>query len=283
MRRQLRKSGTPVRSGGGRIVLVGTYKGDQLTAWQGWYNYPISADDKISAEDAAKITELWLFKGVEEERHCKAEFIGIKTRRELIDDYAYPARGKAHGEKYLLFKTEQLYRSQGDVPKDADRVIIRTADFATAPKVRKQLKAYLESPDRSDPNLAKRLPELITRLRPEQLRVGEAVCQMSLEDLPTGKDFKLDVPFPPPTHPRFTFIDRFSWPIEVQVFVGNSEYAQGWRAFQEERSQLSQGYLQKFRCSTNHTLGISHIALCTSNDPLSSALLISYWRSLLAA
>lgn len=22
----------------GRIVLVGTYKGDQLTVWRGWYN-----------------------------------------------------------------------------------------------------------------------------------------------------------------------------------------------------------------------------------------------------
>ena len=40
-------------SASGRIVLVGTYKGDQLTKWRGWYNYPISAADKISADDAA--------------------------------------------------------------------------------------------------------------------------------------------------------------------------------------------------------------------------------------
>lgn len=32
-----------------RIVLVGTYKGDQLTKWRRWYNYPISDDDKIGA------------------------------------------------------------------------------------------------------------------------------------------------------------------------------------------------------------------------------------------
>ena len=25
----------------GRVVLVATYKGDQLTKWRGWYNYPI--------------------------------------------------------------------------------------------------------------------------------------------------------------------------------------------------------------------------------------------------
>ena len=90
-----------------KFVLVGTYKGDQLTDWRGWYNYPISDGDKITEADAAKITELWLFKGTKDERRYKAEFVGVKTRQELIDGYGYPAKGKAHGEKYLLFKTEQ--------------------------------------------------------------------------------------------------------------------------------------------------------------------------------
>lgn len=160
-----------------RVVLVGTYKGEQLTKWRGWYNYPISDDDKIGAEDAAKITELWLFNGTKDERRYKAQFVGIKTREELIDDYGYPAKGKAHGDKYLLFKTDFMYRHKGDAAKEAERVIIRLKDFATAPKIRKQLKAYLESSDRSDPDLAKRLPEIITKLRPEQLRVCEAAVQ----------------------------------------------------------------------------------------------------------
>ena len=163
-----------------RYVLVGTYKGDQLTKWRGWYNYPISGDDKIGTEDAAKITELWLFKGKKEQRNYKAQFVGIKTCKELIDDYGYPAKGKAHSDKYLLFKTDFKYQHKGDIPEDAERVIIRTADFATAPKVRKQLKAYLESPDRNDPDLAKRLPEIITKLKPEQLRVCEAAVQLNL-------------------------------------------------------------------------------------------------------
>ena len=162
----------------GRMVLVGTYKGDQLTRWRGWYNYPISDEDKITESDAAKITELWLFKGTKDERRYKAQFIRIKTRQELIDEYGYPAKGKAHGDKYLLFKTEFKYRHKLDNPLDCERVIVRTADFATAPKVRKQLKSYLESPDRNDPDLAKRLPSIITRLRPAQLRVCEAAYQM---------------------------------------------------------------------------------------------------------
>ena len=165
-----------------RFVLVGTYKGDQLTDWRGWYNYPVSDEDKITDAEAAKITELWLFKGTRDERRYKAEFVGVKTREELVRDYGYPAKGKAHGDKYLLFKTEFKYQHKGDVSEDAERVIIRTADFATAPNVRKQLKAYLESPDRNDPDLAKRLPTIITKLRPEQLCVCEAAVQYRFQE-----------------------------------------------------------------------------------------------------
>ncbi len=193
-----------------RIVLVGTYKGDQLKKWHGWYNYPILNADKIIADDAAKITELWLFKGKKDQRNYKASFVGVKTRQELIDGYGYPAKGKAHGDKYLLFKTEYKYRHKGEVPEDIERVIIRTADFATAPKVRKQLKAYLESPDRHDPDLAKRLPEIITKLRPEQLRVCELAYQMALWELPNCDSLKPDVPFPAPEKGKFTFIDLFA-------------------------------------------------------------------------
>ena len=30
-----------------RVVLVGTYKGDQLTKWRGWYNYPVTNEDIV--------------------------------------------------------------------------------------------------------------------------------------------------------------------------------------------------------------------------------------------
>ena len=147
MKQQVRKSvKANVHGSNGsanRIVLVGTYKGDQLTKWRGWYNYPISDEDQIGADDAAKITELWLFKGVKDERRYKAQFVGVKTREELVRSYGYPAKGRAHGEKYLLFKTKLKYQHKLTPPEDAERVIVRTADFATAPKVRKQLKAYL--------------------------------------------------------------------------------------------------------------------------------------------
>ena len=214
----------------GRIVLVGTYKGDQLTKWRGWYCYPVGNGERetgngergtgkgrapqpsesVGRDDPiaplACVNELWLFNGTKDERRYKAEFVGVKTREELIRDYGYlewensrrdaeslredstrSARStrlsngaKPHGTHYALFKTQLLYRHKGEVPGDAECVIVRTKDFARSPKVRKQLKAYLESPDRKDPDLAKRLPEIITRLRPEQLRVCEAAVQMDL-------------------------------------------------------------------------------------------------------
>ena len=144
-------------------------------------------EDKVErrlAKHDGEIAELRdkvdFFVQTKEQKTYKAEFVGVKTREELVRDYGYPAKGRAHGEKYLLFKTKLKYQHKLTPPEDAARVIVRTADFATAPKVRKQLKAYLESPDRADPDLAKRLPEILTKLRPEQLRVCEAAYQMNL-------------------------------------------------------------------------------------------------------
>ena len=221
----------------GRIVLVGTYRGDQLTKWRGWYNYPVESGEECKVESGKcrvgggedlnnstlstlnfqLVNELWLFNGTKDERRYKAEFVGIKTRQELIDDYGYPAGdvlaaknakvspersepqsglnagcakregralsrpSKPHGTHYALFKTEILYRHKNDLPGEADAVIVRVSDFAKrSTKIARQLKAYLESPDRNDPDLAKRLPEIITRLRPDQLRVCEAAVQLSL-------------------------------------------------------------------------------------------------------
>ena len=88
-----------------KFVLVGTYKGDQLTDWRGWYNYPISDGDLSRVEhvervdgrarspsapqstgDYSRINELWLFKGTKDERRYKAEFVGVKTRENLTNE-----------------------------------------------------------------------------------------------------------------------------------------------------------------------------------------------------
>ena len=203
-----------------RIVLVGTYRGDQLVRWRGWYNFPVGNWERETGNgavgsrvprdrcgravstkppqlpaDFSSINELWLFQGTKELKTYKAEFVGVKTREELIRDYGYPAgngewgtgngragsplpAAKPHGTHYALFKTELKYRHKLDNPLDCERVIVRTADFAKrSPKIASQLKAYLESSDRKDPDLTSKLPSIITRLRPEQLRVYEAAVQ----------------------------------------------------------------------------------------------------------
>ena len=164
-----------------KIVLVGTYAGTQLTDWPGYYPYPITTEDKVDAESCAKVNEIWLFKGAKEPKYFAAEFVGVKTREEL-KSLGYPAKGKGHGGgSYLLFKIEKTYApasSSAALAAAVERVIVRTKDFARSPKVRKQLKAYLESTDRTDKELAAQLPSIITKLPVETLRVCEAAVQL---------------------------------------------------------------------------------------------------------
>lgn len=214
----------------GRVVLVGTYKGDQLAKWRGWYNWPLKEADfsttkDVSHEDAeidregacprapldwlSRITELWLFKDTAEQKAYKAEFIGVKTRDELIRDYGYPAKDKPHAKRYALFKTEFLYRHKLTPQEEADAVIIRTRDFAKrSPGIAKQLKAYLESPDRNDPDLAKLLPSIITKIPPDRLRVCDAAVQLTF--FPSLMRFDTNLPH----------IPSGKRPIAIDLFAG---------------------------------------------------------------
>ena len=101
-----------------RIILIGTYKGDQLKNWAGWYCYPISDEDKDITKYAARINELWLFKGKTEQKTFTAEYVGIKTREELIKEYDYPAKGKAHGEMSMNFPIPVFDEDILDLIKD---------------------------------------------------------------------------------------------------------------------------------------------------------------------
>lgn len=210
-----------------RVVLVGTYRGGQLKDWPGWYCWPLEAGESHaksaktgrdaptarpqatselvancdeSPEWLPRVTELWLYRGTADERRYRTEFVGVKTREELIRDYGYPggdvsatknakdAKGgsrlsrppKPHGTHYALFKTELLYRHKNAPQEEADAVIVRLTDFARSPKVRKQLREYLESPDRNNPDIAKLLPSVVTSVPPERLRVCEGAVQLDL-------------------------------------------------------------------------------------------------------
>ena len=190
-----------------RFVLVGTYAKGQLERWQGYYNYPLFGKDKIDIEAVKGVNELWLFSGAKEPRYFAAECLGVKTRAEL-KEFGYKQSGRGHGSgKYILFKIKNLYAPSRDF---AESVIIRTKDFAGQGATQKQLKQYLESPDRRDPLLAKRLPTIVTELPRERLRVCETAVQLYFWNMPNMRMLEPKVPFPSIENPKFTFIDLFA-------------------------------------------------------------------------
>lgn len=163
-----------------RIVLVGTYGKGQFKRWPGYYNYPLYGKDKIDIEAAKRVNELWLFSGTKSPCYFMAECLGVKTREEL-KEFGYKPTSRVHGSgKYLLFKIKKLYAPSTDF---ADEVIIRTKDFAGQGVTQKRLKAYLESPDRKDPLLAKMLPKIVIEQPRERLRVCEAAVQLDFVDV----------------------------------------------------------------------------------------------------
>ena len=186
-----------------RNVLVGTYGPRQLEKWPGYYNYPLYGKDKIDVEAVKGVNELWLFSGAKQPRYFVAECLGVKTREEL-KEFGYKLFGKGHGSgRYLLFKIKKLYAPSRDF---AESVTIRTKDFAGQGATQKQLKAYLESPDRKEPLLAKMLPRIVTELPRERLRVCEAAVQLDF----FPKMLKPTEAVSIKTKPKFTFIDLFA-------------------------------------------------------------------------
>ena len=165
-----------------KVVLVGTYRAGQLERWPGYYNYPLNAGDAVDAGAAKRVDEIWLFNGAKDGRYFAAEFVGTFTRGELVRDWGYPAKGAAHGEKYLLYRIQPAYalaNTPDALAAEVERVIVRAADFAKrSPKIACAIKAYLESSDRNAPGLANRLPSILLQVPRAALCVCEPGVQM---------------------------------------------------------------------------------------------------------
>lgn len=239
-----KNQGTPTPKS--RVVLIGTYKGDQLTRWSGWYNYPIFDDGEESANDYSHVTELWLFKGTHEQRSFAAEFVGIKTREDLVRDYGYPARGEPHARMYALFKTTQIYPDESESILKLGRAIIRMRDFKQrSPKVWRQLKRYLESPERDNPTLSAMLPKVVLNVPRDCLCVCESAVQMYLWEMPEAVALKPEVPFPPPRNPKFTFIDLFAgiggFRLAMQSCGGLCVFSSEWDMFAQKTYEANYG------------------------------------------
>ena len=185
-------------------VLVGTYKAKQL-AWikrHGIYNYPVKDGDEFDEKSFASIKELWLYADVKGTRHVfEAEFIGIKTREELVDEYSYPASGAfnvetqrrrggrarppgaPHGSRYYVFSAKHLdYGSRLDDPF----VIARTADFGgRSAKVKKAIEQF--KADGEFAPLEHYLPSDLSKVPRNRLRVCEAAMQLEFLHILSGR------------------------------------------------------------------------------------------------
>ena len=166
-----------------KVVLVGTYRAGQLERWPGYYNYPLAAGDAVDAGAAKKVNEIWLFNGARDGRHFAAEFVGTFTRAELVRDWGYPAKGAAHGERYLLYRIRSTYEPANTpdaLAEEVERVIVRAADFAKrSPKIARAIKAYLESSDRNDTGLRTDFRRFSCRCRTRPCASASRACRWS--------------------------------------------------------------------------------------------------------
>lgn len=197
-----------------RYILVATYKKepDQLK-WinsQHLYNYPLSEEEaKSPNNDWVKVKEIWLYSGFRDRQYAyDAEFVAIKSREAfLAENPEYPkSKGnKTHGNYYAIFNVHYKYQ-----PTINDSIVtVRIGDFTRrTPKIAQAIKAY-QSGDGLG-SLLDYLPSALAPLNHNQLFVCEAELQLAFWDLPKFEFLKPIVPFPPPSHPNFTFIDLFA-------------------------------------------------------------------------
>ena len=230
-----------------RCVLVATYKKepDQLK-WIGkrhLYNYPLSEEEVRSTNNGwNNVKELWLYSGTKDRRHLyAAEFVGVKSRKEFLEEHPdYPkGTGKGHGDFYAVFKVTHKYQPT----LDDSVVVVRAADFKRTPKIAQAVKAYQAGGELG--SLLDYLPAALALLTHDQLRVCEAAIQLSFWDLPNMSALMPTIPFPPPAHSKFTFIDLFAgmggFRLAMEAQGGKCVFSSEWNTYAQKTYEANFG------------------------------------------
>ncbi len=230
-----------------RLVIVGTYKKESgQLKWIGkrhLYNYPLSVEEVQQPNDGwSKVKELWLYSGPKDKRHIyAAEFVGIKSRKEFLTEHPdYPKGKSKHGDYYAVFNVKFKYQPITDEAV----AVVRVRDFAKrTQKIAKAITAYGNGEALGC--LLDYLPVELAPLTHDQLRVCEAAVQLSFWDVPNFANLKLNVPFPPPTNPKFTFIDLFAgmggFRLAMEAQNGKCVFSSEWNKYAQKTYEANFG------------------------------------------
>lgn len=186
------------------VVLVGTYKGDQLTEIEefGLYSFPLKRADALQTKGWERIRELWLYANKDDSRRVyQASFLGIKTLREFRDEYPkYPNKQDFVATHYAVFSISSSY----DTSSENVAAIVRLSDFIADEKGKFK---NIESPHSN--NFSEEIYEYLpVELRPHiESNMCVTESELQLNFFPSLlKLAKVTTMF----KPKFTFIDLFA-------------------------------------------------------------------------
>ena len=242
------------------FVLVGTYRKDQLKKWilpEGLYNYPIHAEDTAIKTAAPNVRELWLYAGKKDKLHFEARF-DREVSADVLEKLGYPrGKEKPHSDRYLLFKVSPLvedgsHRGTEAQSEPQPRILVRLTDFKrSASKLAEIRKALAGASAAKDAKGAKPftyldfLPDDLLSDWTDSLCVCEEALQMRFWDIPEMSALRPRVPFPPPEHPTFTFVDLFAgmggFRIAMQAQGGKCVFSSEWNPYAQKTYEANFG------------------------------------------